>query len=324
MRAVGIGELLARLERLSTALAAEGLFAAARKRPLPFLPATIGLICGRESAAERDVLRNAARRWPAVQFRVEEVAVQGTHAAGDVIAGPAAAGRRPGGRGDHHRPRRRLDRGPAAVLGRGAGPGGGGHAVTPVISAIGHEQDVPAAGPGRRRAGLDPHRRRAAGGARRGRAAGADRPAPRAGPAEPGGPAGPGAAPGWQRSGPGRRWPARCARSTAARSRSWRSPSGPGCRCRRAWPGPATTSRTPGPGWWRSPRPRRCAAVTRSSSATDAGVVRAAASLTAGQLLTVAVPRRPGPRHGRPTIPATRPLTMITTGLPYWPAANRS
>ena len=59
VRAVGIGELLARLERLRQSLAAEGLFAAARKRPLPFLPGVVGLICGRESAAERDVRRAA-------------------------------------------------------------------------------------------------------------------------------------------------------------------------------------------------------------------------------------------------------------------------
>src|SRR5262249_4611832 len=71
IRAVGIGELLARLDRLRRSLAAEGLFAPERKRPLPFLPATVGLICGRDSAAERDVLRNAAMRWPAVRFQVE-------------------------------------------------------------------------------------------------------------------------------------------------------------------------------------------------------------------------------------------------------------
>src|SRR5213076_3115630 len=65
---------------------AEGLFAADRKRPLPFLPQTIGLVTGRASAAERDVVDNARRRWPAVQFRIENVAVQGSHAAAEVIA----------------------------------------------------------------------------------------------------------------------------------------------------------------------------------------------------------------------------------------------
>ncbi|MGH3398147.1 MAG: exodeoxyribonuclease VII large subunit [Streptosporangiaceae bacterium] len=142
MRAVGIGELLARLERLKKSLTAEGLFSASRKRPLPFLPATVGLICGRESAAERDVLRNAARRWPAVQFRVEEVAVQGPSAAGDVI-----------------RALQRLDADPAVeviIIARGGGSiedllpfsdedliRAAAATVTPVISAIGHEQDVP-------------------------------------------------------------------------------------------------------------------------------------------------------------------------------------
>jgi exodeoxyribonuclease VII large subunit len=142
IRAVGVGELLARLERLRTALAAEGLFSAARKRPLPFLPSIIGLVCGRESAAERDVLRNAARRWPAVQFRVEQVAVQGSHAAGEVVAAL-----------------RRLDADPAVdviIIARGGGSiedllpfsdeelvRAVAASVTPVISAIGHEQDVP-------------------------------------------------------------------------------------------------------------------------------------------------------------------------------------
>jgi exodeoxyribonuclease VII large subunit len=74
---VGLGELLARLERLRRLLAAEGLTAAARKKPLPFLPRTVGLITGRASAAESDVLANARARWPAVRFRVENTAVQG-------------------------------------------------------------------------------------------------------------------------------------------------------------------------------------------------------------------------------------------------------
>jgi exodeoxyribonuclease VII large subunit len=142
IRAIGIGELLARLERLRTALAAEGLFAPARKRPLPFLPSVVGLICGRESAAERDVLKNAARRWPAVRFRVEQVAVQGSHAAGEIIEAL-----------------QRLDADPAVeviIIARGGGSiedllpfsdeelvRAAAATVTPVISAIGHEQDVP-------------------------------------------------------------------------------------------------------------------------------------------------------------------------------------
>jgi exodeoxyribonuclease VII large subunit len=84
MRLVGVGELLARIEALKTVLRAEGLFDRSRKRPLPFLPRTVGLVCGRASAAERDVVENARARWPAVQFRILEVAVQGQTAAADV------------------------------------------------------------------------------------------------------------------------------------------------------------------------------------------------------------------------------------------------
>ena len=68
IRAVGVGELLARIERLRQLLGAEGLFDPRRKRPLPFLPATVGLVTGRASAAERDVTSVAAARWPAVRF----------------------------------------------------------------------------------------------------------------------------------------------------------------------------------------------------------------------------------------------------------------
>lgn len=142
IRAVGIGELLARLERLRQTLAAEGLFAAERKRRPPFLPRVIGLICGRDSAAERDVLRSAARRWPAVRFRVEQVAVQGSAAAGEVIDAL-----------------RRLDADPdvdVIIITRGGGsvedllPFSDEALIrevaacrTPVVSAIGHEQDSP-------------------------------------------------------------------------------------------------------------------------------------------------------------------------------------
>jgi len=142
IRAVGIGELLARLERLRRALAAEGLFAAERKRPLPFLPGCIGLICGRDSAAQRDVQRNAARRWPAVRFRVEQVAVQGGFAVAEITDALA-----------------RLDTDPAVdviIIARGGGSiedllafsdesllRAVAACRTPVVSAIGHEQDTP-------------------------------------------------------------------------------------------------------------------------------------------------------------------------------------
>ncbi len=142
VRAVGVGELLARLEQLKRTLAAEGLFRAERKRRLPFLPSTVGLICGRDSAAERDVLENARRRWPAVAFKVEPVAVQGSYAVGEVVEAL-----------------RRLDADPAVeviVIARGGGSledllpfsdetmvRAVAAALTPVVSAIGHEQDNP-------------------------------------------------------------------------------------------------------------------------------------------------------------------------------------
>ncbi|GAB3143561.1 exodeoxyribonuclease VII large subunit [Micromonospora sonneratiae] len=85
IRQVGLGELLARLEKLKKLLAAEGLFDRARKRRPPFLPNRIGLITGRASAAERDVLTNARRRWPAVEFRTVNVAVQGPTAVPQIM-----------------------------------------------------------------------------------------------------------------------------------------------------------------------------------------------------------------------------------------------
>ncbi len=142
IRAVGIGELLARLERLRRTLAAEGLFAAERKRPLPFLPGKIGLICGRDSAAERDVRQNAARRWAAVQFRVEQVAVQGPHAVTEVVDALS---------------RLSADRSvDVIIIARGGGSiedllpfsdetlvRAVAATTVPVVSAIGHEQDSP-------------------------------------------------------------------------------------------------------------------------------------------------------------------------------------
>ena len=170
IRPVGLGQLLARLEQLRALLAAEGLFAADRKRPLPFLPRAVGVICGRGSAAERDILEHARRRWPGVEVRVENVAVQGTYAVPEVIDAL-----------------HRLDRDPdvgVIVITRGGGsvedllPFSEENLVravsaclTPVVSAIGHEQDVPAARPGRRRPGLDADRRRSARRARRTRGA---------------------------------------------------------------------------------------------------------------------------------------------------------
>jgi exodeoxyribonuclease VII large subunit len=84
IRQVGVGELLARLEALKEKLALEGLFNSDRKVKLPLLPRTVGLICGRNTDAEKDVVENARRRWPAVQFEIREVAVQGAAAVVEV------------------------------------------------------------------------------------------------------------------------------------------------------------------------------------------------------------------------------------------------
>src|SRR5262245_17409877 len=86
LRHVGLGDLLEKLERLRRQLAEEGLFDASRKKPLPFLPGCIGLVTGKDSDAEKDVLRNAQLRWPSVRFRVRHAAVQGDRAAADISA----------------------------------------------------------------------------------------------------------------------------------------------------------------------------------------------------------------------------------------------
>ena len=142
IRPVGVGELLARLERLKVLMAAEGLFAAERKKALPFLPRRVGLVTGRASAAERDVLENARRRWPAVEVEVREVAVQGPLAVAQVVGALQELDRLP-----------EVD---VIVIARGGGsvedllPFSDEtlcRAVvacrTPVVSAIGHEPDSP-------------------------------------------------------------------------------------------------------------------------------------------------------------------------------------
>lgn len=86
IRQVGVGELLARLEALKTLLAAEGLFDSDRKVELPLLPKKVGLICGRNTDAEKDVVENAKRRWPSVVFEIREVTVQGAAAVTEVSA----------------------------------------------------------------------------------------------------------------------------------------------------------------------------------------------------------------------------------------------
>lgn len=142
LRAVGVGELLARIEHLKKALAAEGLFDADRKVRLPFLPRVVGLVCGRESKAEHDVVVNARARWPQVQFEVREVAVQGTNAVPQVTRAVAELDADP-----------RIE---VIVVARGGGsvedllPFSHESLVravaacrTPLVSAIGHETDCP-------------------------------------------------------------------------------------------------------------------------------------------------------------------------------------
>ncbi|WP_125078702.1 exodeoxyribonuclease VII large subunit [Mycobacterium sp. P7213] len=142
IRAVGIGELLARIERLRRLLDAEGLFDPRLKRPLPFLPGTIGLITGRASAAEHDVMTVAGTRWPAVRFAVRNTAVQGPTAVAQIVEAL-----------------RDLDADEAVeviVLARGGGSVEDllpfsdeslcraiAACRTPVVSAIGHEPDSP-------------------------------------------------------------------------------------------------------------------------------------------------------------------------------------
>ena len=142
IRPVGRGALLEELERVKALLLAEGLFAAERKRPLPFLPRRVGLISGRASAALTDVLVNARLRWPGVVFEVREVAVQGTAAVAAVVDALSALNGIP-----------EVD---VIVIARGGGsvedllPFSNERLVravaasrAPVVSAIGHEQDLP-------------------------------------------------------------------------------------------------------------------------------------------------------------------------------------
>ncbi len=142
IRAVGLGELLAQLARLRELLTAEGLFSNDRKKPLPFLPRRVGLICGRNSAAMHDVLVNARERWPSIQFIVREVAVQGVQAVFAVSEALVELDALPD-----------VD---VIVIARGGGsvedllPFSNETLVravaactTPVVSAIGHEQDAP-------------------------------------------------------------------------------------------------------------------------------------------------------------------------------------
>jgi exodeoxyribonuclease VII large subunit len=142
IRQVGVGELLARLEALKSLLAEEGLFSIDRKVALPVLPRKVGLICGRNTDAEKDVVENARRRWPAVQFEIREVTVQGAAAVVEVSAALREL------EANHE-----VD---VIIITRGGGsfedllPFSDESLVrlaasceTPIVSAIGHEKDSP-------------------------------------------------------------------------------------------------------------------------------------------------------------------------------------
>ncbi|ANP73279.1 exodeoxyribonuclease VII large subunit [Cryobacterium arcticum] len=142
LRHVGLGDLLERLERLRAQLKSEGLFDLSRKRPLPFLPHRIGLVTGKDSDAEKDVLRNAQLRWPAVDFRVVHAAVQGDRMVAEVTAAILQLDADPEvdviivarGGGDFQNLLGFSDEGLVRAV---AG------CSTPVVSAIGHEADRP-------------------------------------------------------------------------------------------------------------------------------------------------------------------------------------
>ena len=142
IRQVGVGELLARLEALKGVLAAEGLFSADRKVALPKLPRKVGLICGRNTDAEKDVVENARRRWPAVEFEIREVAVQGAAAVVEVSAAL--------------RELEEIEDVDVIIITRGGGSFEdllpfsdeslvrlAASCTTPIVSAIGHEKDSP-------------------------------------------------------------------------------------------------------------------------------------------------------------------------------------
>ena len=142
IRQVGVGELLARLEALKNLLAAEGLFDSDRKVALPLLPKVIGLICGRNTDAEKDVVENAKRRWPSVQFEIREVTVQGAAAVSEVS--------------DALRELEANKDVEVIIITRGGGSFEdllpfsdeslvrlAASCTTPIVSAIGHEKDSP-------------------------------------------------------------------------------------------------------------------------------------------------------------------------------------
>lgn len=142
IRHAGVGDLLARIEALKEALAAEGLFDAERKRPLPFVPRRVGLVCATQGEAEHDVVVNATKRWPSVTFEIRRVSVQGQHAVREVTQAIADLDA--------------ISDVDVIVVARGGGSfedllafsdervvRAAADCSTPLVSAIGHEKDSP-------------------------------------------------------------------------------------------------------------------------------------------------------------------------------------
>ena len=139
---LGLGAVLAGIERLKRKLAAEGLFAAERKRPLPLFPRRVALVTGNEAAAKHDFVTAVAARFPGARVLIAPTYVQGPHAAPAIAAALVAVAREPD-----------VD---VVVLARGGGSFEDLLAFSdervvrvvaaspvPVVSAVGHEQDTP-------------------------------------------------------------------------------------------------------------------------------------------------------------------------------------
>ncbi|MFN3866466.1 MAG: exodeoxyribonuclease VII large subunit [Demequina sp.] len=142
IRHAGVGDLLARIEALKESLAAEGLFDADRKRPLPNVPRVVGLVCATQGEAEHDVVVNATKRWPSVIFEIRRVSVQGQHAVREVSQAIEELDA--------------IDDVDVIVVARGGGSfedliafsdervvRAAAECITPLVSAIGHEKDSP-------------------------------------------------------------------------------------------------------------------------------------------------------------------------------------
>ena len=117
----GEGALKREFEKLKAKLAAEGLFAAERKRPLPAVPRRIGVVTSPTGAAIHDILRVLRARFPAAGVLLYPTAVQGAAAVPEIVRAIEAASRRAGMRRADRRARRRLARGSLVLQRRARG-----------------------------------------------------------------------------------------------------------------------------------------------------------------------------------------------------------